>query len=62
MNFPSDTIQGSPNFHTKIVKVDGGYRATTDIRGVEPVTAPSESQAILAARAAVEAFFGGGGK
>lgn len=63
MNFPSDTIKGSPTFHTRIEKQpDGSYKATANVPGIGSVAKPTESEAILAIRAKAEAYFGGGGK
>ena len=63
MNFTSDIIHGSPNFHTTISKQsDGTFVAKVDIVGIEPAQAPTESQAILKLRTNVENWFGRGGK
>lgn len=64
MNFPSDQIQGSPTFHTRVEKLpDGRYKATNvSMAQVEPQIRGDEMDAIRAVRMATEAFIGKGGQ
>lgn len=62
MNFPSDQIFGSPTFHTKVEKCDGGFRATNvSMPSVPPQVRASEAEAVNAVREATEAYIGKGG-
>jgi hypothetical protein len=62
MNSPSDTIQGSPTFHYKIEKVEGGFKCSNVSLGphIEPVVREDEQAALRAAKMATEAWMGKG--
>lgn len=65
MYLPSDQIQGSPNFHTIVVKQpDGTFTATNhSMPDVPPQNAADEMDAVRACRMATEKFIGmGAGK
>ena len=62
MNSTTDTIQGSPTFHYKIERVEGGFKCTNTSLGpqVDPVVAEDEMTALDGAKKATEAFIGKG--
>lgn len=63
MNAPADQIFGSPTFHYRVQRLENGtYRCTNESlrQHIDPVEAPSESEAINAAKAATEAWVGKG--
>lgn len=64
MNAPSDTIHGSPTFHTVIEKqADGTFVGRIPaMPQITPQIGRSESEAILKVRTQVEAHIGGGGR